>query len=343
MSGLALHHRLKRFGNKLRVLGLRNAFKSVSGLFEARNSFPLERADPDLTLASSVGAIRDFARRQRAAGPTRQTAQADPSLRFPLVFTSSTGRKMRYAFFPALEQSKGLAVVFHGYLGFEIDHLRYGWKHFNLLLPLDNFGWNELGSWFWGEAGSGFVAHMTRELIAQVQAENNEQSWFAVGASMGGFAALFHGIIGEAQGIYVMTPILDLKRKIRSYRERGLRTSYTEIADPADISLAKVPDIYTAAKEAKSLPPLFLTQNQYDRSNPFGSDTLPLLKIYDEKKAWLGLRVHPAIGHQGHDGSYDEAQYFFEMIAKKSPPHRVDFFQEDEGQSNPAASGSQPA
>lgn len=238
---------------------------------------------------------------------------------------------MRYAFFPALEESKGLVVVFHGYLGFEIDHLRYGWKHFNLLLPLDNFGWNGLGSWFWGEAGSDFVALATKELIAQVQVENNEHSWFAVGASMGGFAALFHGITAAASGIYVMTPIIDLKRKIRSYRQRELRTSYTEVADPADLTLEQVPDIYIAAQEADTVPPLFLTQNQYDRSNPFGSDTLPLLKIYDEKKGWVGLRVQPAIGHQGHDGSYDEAQYFFEMIAKKSPPRRVDFFQQDEG------------
>jgi hypothetical protein len=45
----------------------------------------------------------------------------------------------------------------------------------------------------------------------------------------------------------------------------------------------------------------------------------------------LGLRVQPAIGHQGHDGSYEEAQYFFEMIASKTPPRVVDFYNQDEG------------
>jgi hypothetical protein len=74
-----------------------------------------------------------------------------------------------------------------------------------------------------------------------------------------------------------------------------------------------------------------LIQNQYDRSNPFGEDTLPLLQIYNEKKAWNGLRIQPSIGHQGHDGGYDEAQYFFNLIATKLPPRRVDFYEQDAG------------
>jgi hypothetical protein len=110
-----------------------------------------------------------------------------------------------------------------------------------------------------------------------------------------------------------------------------VQTAYTEVAAAADVELKGVPDVYAEARRAQSLPPLFLIQNQYDRSNPFGSATLPLVQIYDEKKGWLGLRLQPAIGHQGHDGGYDEAQYFFDLIATKSPPRVVDFYTKDEG------------
>lgn len=236
---------------------------------------------------------------------------------------------MRYAFFPALEKSKGLVVVFHGYLGFEIYPLRYSWREFDLLVPLDNFGWKSLGAWFWGQSGDNNVERLTASLIQKIRTERSSPLWFTVGASMGGFAALFHGIKYEADGIYVTTPIIDLKPKIRDYRQRNIETSYTGLAAKDDANLNKVPDIYEVARSAKSLPPLFLIQNQYDRSNPFGESTLPLLSIYDEKKGWNGLRIQPAIGHQGHDGGYEEAQFFFNLIATKSPPRVVDFYDQE--------------
>lgn len=296
---------------------------------EQTETFPLARADSDLIFASSTNAIRDFARRRSGQPKKEQAASRDFDFLFPLVFESGSAKKMCYSFFPALQGSKGLVVVFHGYLGFEIDQLRYSWKDFDLLMPLDNFGWKNLGGWFWGEGGKNDVELITQELIEHIRLERGNQRWFSIGASMGGFAALFHGIKYAADGIYVMTPILDLKGKIRDYRSREIRTSYTEVAAAHDTELKDVPDIYFEAQQAKDLPPLYLIQNQYDRANPFGRDTLPLLSLYEAKKGWLGLRIQPAIGHQGHDGSYNEAQYFFKLIATKSPPRVVDFYDQE--------------
>ncbi|MBX3005228.1 MAG: hypothetical protein KF821_05315 [Anaerolineales bacterium] len=333
MSQLSLPHRILRFTNKLRVLGPRQAFRSVTALFTAppAQRFPLANADPDLMLASGVSAIRDFARKQSRSNLKKEDSRKDLTSHFPHVYDHSDGRSMRYAFFPALERSKGLVVVFHGYLGFEIYPLRYSWKHFDLLIPYDNFGWKSLGSWFWGTGGENYVEQMTQALIQKTLQQRGQTRWFCVGASMGGFAALYHGIKHAADGVYAMTPIIDLKSKIDDYRKRNIQTSYTEVAAAEDARLQRVPDIYAEARAAQSLPPLFLIQNQYDRTNPFGSATLPLLQCYEDKKGWLGLRVQPAIGHQGHDGSYEEAQYFFEMIASKTPPRVVDFYNQDEG------------
>lgn len=331
-GSLPIQHRLRRFWNKFRVLGFKQAFRSVSSIFSSKNQrpFPLAGADRDLILASDVSAIRDYARRRK--GETkREEAGKDLAKYFPHEYAHANGTRMRYALFPAIGESKGLAVIFHGYLGFEIYPIRYGWKNFDLLLPLDNFGWKGLGSWFWGEKGSNTVEQAAAALIQKIRADLGAKRWFVIGASMGGFAALFHGIKYAADGVYVMTPIIDLKTKIRDYRTRNIQTSYTELAAAEDKELDSVPDIYREAKKVESLPPLFLIQNQYDRSNPFGEDTLPLLQIYSEKKAWHGLRIQPAIGHQGHDGSYDEAQYFFDLIATKAAPRRVDFYKQDEG------------
>lgn len=294
-----------------------------------RLDFPLASADPDLILASDVSAIREFTRRKKGLAIKEEASSKNIKDHFPLIYESRSGEKMRYIFFPALETSKGLVVIFHGYLGFEIYPIRYSWREFDLLLPLDNFGWKNLGSWFWGEKGDNHVELLTEALIQKIRGELGSPRWFTIGASMGGFAALYHGIKYSADGIYVTTPIIDLKSKINDYRSRRIQTAYTEIASPEDIYLALVPDIHSTAQQAQNLPPLFLVQNQYDRSNPFGEYTLPLLNIYHHKKGWAGLRVHPAIGHQGHDGSYQEAQYFFKLIATKSPPRVVDFYDKE--------------
>lgn len=333
MSQLSLLHRVKRFANKVRVLGLRQAWRSISSMFRpsTQGSFPLANADRDLILASDVGAIRTFARKHSRSNLKKEEANKDLSSHFPSIYEHEDGGSLRYVFFPAVEQPKGLVVVFHGYLGFEVYPLRYGWKHFDLLLPYDNFGWKSLGSWFWGTDGKNYVEAMTRGLIRQKMRDRGTSLWFSMGASMGGFAALYHGIKHAADGVYVTTPIINLKSKIVEYRQRGVQTVYTELVAKEDIELAGAPDIYAEAGKAESLPPLFLIQNQYDRSNPFGTDTLPLLQKYEDKKGWLGLRVQPSIGHQGHDGSYEEAQYFFDLIATKTPPRVVDFYTQDAG------------
>lgn len=322
-------HRIRRLFSKFRLLGFRHALRNVISFFKpkTKQAFPLAGADPDLILARDVSAIRDFARRKSKLGQTQSAAENIGDF-FPFEFVSAEGQ-MRYAFFPALERSKGLVVIFHGYLGFEIYPLRYGWRDFDLLLPLDNFGRKNLGSWFWGERGDNYVERIVWGLIQKIRSETKAKQWFTIGASMGGFAALYHAIKYSADGIYVMTPVIDLKTKIPGYWARNIETPYTHVTTQEDKELKLVPDIYREARQMDTLPPLFLVQNQYDRSNVFGKDTLPLLEIYYEKKGWSGLRVHPSIGHQGHDGSYAEAQYFFSLILKKSPPRRVDFYDQD--------------
>ncbi|MBX3047588.1 MAG: hypothetical protein KIT46_08835 [Anaerolineales bacterium] len=330
MDELSFTHRLRRLWNKLRILGLQRAVKSLYPRKKADIPFPLAGADPDLLLAPGITSIRDYARK-RSGQAKKSEASKDRSTQFPLIYQHASGDTMRYALFPALAESKGLITIFHGYLGFEIEDIRYSWRQFDLLLPLDSYGYKNLGSWFWGEKGDNHVEKLTNALIRKVQAERNPSHWFTLGTSMGGFAALYHGIKYQADGIYTMTPIIDLKKKAAEYYKRGIETSYTALAHPDDLEFRGLPDVCLEAERAEALPPLFLIQNQYDRSNPFGEDTLPLVQSYTKKKGWLGLRVHPAIGHQGHDGSYEEARYFFSTIVEKSPPKVVDFYDQDDG------------
>lgn len=284
-------------------------------------TFPLASANQHLMLASSLNGLREYARTQSRA-VKKDFVPDRIETYFPSEYAAE-GRVLRYLFFPALRASRGLVVVFHGHVGSDIHLVRYNWQDFDLLLPLDNFGWKKLGSWFWGESGDNFVERLVWGLISELRARRQAPAWFCMGASMGGFAALYYALKYQADGVYAMSPILDLKEKVADYRRRGIETTYTHLAAPDDDTLADLPDLYQLAATCDRLPPLFLVQHQYDQSNPFGQKTLPLVQLYNQRQAWAGLRVHPAIGHTGHDGSYEEAQYFFGLISEKQPPPTV--------------------
>lgn len=328
MHKMTWWQRGQRFANKMRVLGLRQAWRSVRGLFRRppELAFPLASANRHLMLAGSLNGLREYSRAQSQA--VKKDFVPDKIETYFPFESAAEGRVLRYLFFPALRTSRGLVVVFHGHVGSDIHPIRYNWQEFDLLLPLDNFGWKNLGSWFWGERGDNFVERAVWGLISEIRARQNAPAWFCMGASMGGFAALYYALKYRADGVYAMAPILDLKEKITDYRSRGIETTYTHLAAPDDDTLADLPDIYQLAVDCDRLPPLFLVQHQYDNSNLFGEKTLPLVHLYNERRAWAGLRVHPAIGHTGHDGSYEEAQYFFSLISEKQPPGTVDYLDE---------------
>lgn len=332
MSDIGFFHRIKRFSNKVRVLGIRDAFKSIPTLFtlipKNKHPFPLSFSDRNLILAQSKKSISAFVQANKPKKPKNYVPHNLFAF-FPRTFEFED-RTMNYEYFPAVKKSKGLIVIFHGHVGFDIHAIRYGWENFDLLLPLDNFGWKNLGSWFWGENGNNFTEKIVSALIQKYLEQKEDKTWFTMGASMGGFSSLYYGIKYQASGIYSMAPILNLEERITLYVNNNSQgNAYVNLIDlehkELNEALAELPNIYREAKAKEELPPLYLIQNQYDASNLFGKHTIPLIQIYNDKQAWCGLRISPAIGHAGYDGTREEGAYFFELIADKRPPSVVDF------------------
>lgn len=229
----------------------------------------------------------------------------------------SHGKRILYAFIPASHQSMGLVVSFHPWNGNQyFDHLK-PLSCFDVLAPFDNFGSQQWSCGFWGLDGDPFLVNPIQELIQKICQERNYSNWFTIGGSLGGFAALYHGILGQCDGMYVMTPQVD----IRVMSESDLRRGYKDDVYSAMISSTdpkKDPSILKIAQVQETLPPLFLIQSLYDTINPYASHAYLLQKVYHEKRGWYGLRIHPSIGHRA-DGSQKEAEYFFLNILKKNP------------------------
>lgn len=281
---------------------------------------PLSRADHKLLFAVNEEDIRLEQRaKMRATAMVFEASHVEAT--YPLIFEWNC-RFLRYAYVPARQHSKGLVVLFHGHNAYLHLGPMNAWNDFDLLAPWDTFGWHRQGSWFWGQKGDNFVELMMRDLIQTYRNQKPEHPWFCLGASMGGFGALYHGIKYQCDGIYAIAPQVDLCAKIREYEQKATPDNpYSFLqGEPLD----SVPDLLTVAESQEELPPLFLVQHQYDPVNYFAEHAFRLLDVYNRKQAWYGVRVYPAIGHTG-DGSSEEAQVFFSLILEKHPPKHVNF------------------
>jgi hypothetical protein len=318
---MPFYKKVAHFYQRLRELGFAGALRKLLKRFLGSEAdvVPLSRADKTMLFAVHTEEIRAQEKLQM-----RQTSMLYDASRveatYPLVYEWKD-RFMRYAFFSATKKSRGLVVFFHGHNAYLHLGPVSAWEWFDILAPWDTFGWNRQGSWFWGELGNGFVAEMVRNLIDTTRTEMGQPSWFCMGGSMGGFGALYHGITQGCDGIYITSPQVDLRAKVMEYGKDNRDNPYGYLQGD---NLETVPDLMAIADSNKTLPPLYLVQHQYDPVNPFSDHAFRLLDIYNRKKAWYGVRVHPAIGHTS-DGSQREAELFFSLLAQKVPPQRVPF------------------
>jgi hypothetical protein len=284
-------------------------------------TFPLQRIPKEYLLDADI--TGEEARRKVLRQARDQSLIQNPeqiSSQYPDFFEEN-GRILRYRFIPAIKQTKGLVTLFHGFKTLLHHGPMEAWDNFDLLAPWDNFGFQRKGSWFLGEKGQPFVEHLVMGLIRKFRAERPSQPWFCTGGSMGGFASLHLGIKYDCDGIYATEPQVDLNRKIEDYGADDPLNHYRYLRGEGPESL---PNLYQIAEEKETLPPLYLVQQLYDRTNYLAEHAFRLLEIYNRKKAWYGARISPGIGHRS-DPSQAEAQYFFNLIVEKQPERKVHF------------------
>lgn len=292
------------------------------GLYKKRyydkkgESFPLQKADKSLLFETGSDDVAKKSNNQMAMF-TRISEFSKVEDTYPLLFEFED-YVLRYSFLKAKISSLGTVVFFHGHNAFLQAGPFSSWDYFDLLAPWDNYGWRRQGSWFWGDKGNNYTERMINALIKK-KIDKTNKPWFCFGGSMGGFGALYHGIKSDCDGIYVMMPQVDLKKKIIDYGIEDTDNPYGYLHNG---NLDSLLDIIKVALEKDEIPPLFLTQNQYDNVNLFKEHAAKLLDVYDKKNAWYGIRVLPARGHFC-DGSYKEAEYFFKTLVEKNLPKKI--------------------
>ena len=124
-----------------------------------------------------------------------------------LYIEDANKRKLFYHFTPAAIVSNFVPLVVILDSKGRAEAANFEYKMWNVLTPLDNFGYENRGSCWLGEKGDFFVKDLLRELIGQIAEEYEcEDHIYMYGSGMGGYGAILHGILCKANAVYAYAP-----------------------------------------------------------------------------------------------------------------------------------------
>lgn len=179
-------------------------------------------------------------------------------------------RIFRYRFQPAAHGGAPLLIAFHGRSRPpRAPAIRSA--DWNILFPLDDHGFEGEGSWFLGEDGDFFWLEALGEMVAAVH--DGTAPVYCMGANMGGFAAIVHGLRLGAAGVYAHAP--QTRLLATSFGQQGLRrqirTVFGRRSDTpyADLRSLVRPGIATR---------FFLTARRWERADMLAEQFLPFLE-----------------------------------------------------------------
>ncbi|MCO4844443.1 MAG: hypothetical protein KC427_00330 [Sulfurovum sp.] len=157
-----------------------------------------------------------------------------------LYIEDANKRKLFYRFTPASIVSNfvPLLVILHDEERAEARNFEY--KMWNVLTPLDNFGYENKGSCWLGEKGDFFVKDLLQELIDQIAEDLEcEDHIYLYGSGMGGYGAILHGILCKANAVYAQAPHIRLLETYNadSTRKRFYASVFSEtVSSENDLS-----------------------------------------------------------------------------------------------------------
>ena len=124
-----------------------------------------------------------------------------------LPYIADDKRKLFYRFNEATINPIGspLLVILHGH-GTK-SAARFQDEHWNVLAPIDHFGYENNGAWWLGEDGNFFIKVLLQKLIKEISEKYAcQNNIYFYGSNMGAYGAIYHGILSHARAIYANVP-----------------------------------------------------------------------------------------------------------------------------------------
>lgn len=212
-------------------------------------------------------------------------------------------RHFEFYITPALEANKPIIFIMHGH-GFNVNPSQFKSPNWNVVCPMDPYGFQGLGSWYLGELGNFFWIDAMEEIISSVKKECGAGALYFWGSSMGGYASLLYGYKFNAKAVYANVPQTHLLGS--KYSENGMRKYFEYIFGGTKNSLNNLCDVFSK----KNRTVLFLCFNQLEGSDYFGEQCLPFVRHLHDIRQKFYLEVRPQDAHGKNHGVSEAINLF---------------------------------
>lgn len=200
------------------------------------------------------------------------------------------GRSIEYFLKRAWLPNAPLLVIFHGY-GYQENPARFTDPNYNIICPMDRFGHENSGSWYLGESGDFFWFEAISQIISQVRKEMGKGPLYCWGSSMGGYAALLHGYLNDAKGIYANVAQTCLYNS--TYAENHM-VQFDSIFNGRVTSWNSLPDVINKKKKTF----YYLTYAGLASRNYVQEHCLPLIEKFQLLRQPFFLELLPTAQHK---------------------------------------------
>lgn len=183
-------------------------------------------------------------------------------------------------------------------------------KNWNVVCPVDNFGYDGKGSWWLGEHGDFFVKKLMDRLITRIKDQTKSSRLYFWGSSMGGYGAIFYGLTHNAEAVFANIPQIKLNNtQYTSHKELSKYFDYVVGQDyPHWVDLTSL-----LAMTPKYKYPLFLiTQTRFHFANYLKEHIYYFTQKCDEYGANYFLEITPKEGHILYRNVAQSVAYFDE-------------------------------
>ena len=223
------------------------------------------------------------------------------------------GRKMWYRldFAKQNHENAPTMLVLHG-VGHVTRPSLYAEKHWNTIKPLDQFGFENKGSWWIGESSDPFTIDLLEKVVIESKEKldlNLNSKLFIYGSSMGGYGALLHGARFGATAVYANVPQVQLLGS--KYSENGMKKHFEPILDK-DGPLWNYNDLSLYLKDTSLDHPLyFICENRYGSSEDYLHEhALKLVNMFIEENINFHFEIIPTKGHNKNRGIREVREMF---------------------------------
>lgn len=205
------------------------------------------------------------------------------------------GREFVYYFSPALEQNKPIIFILHGH-GYVTSPSQFKSPNWNVVCPMDSYGYGGMGSWFLGENGNFFWIDAMKRILESIRAKVGNGRLYFWGSSMGGYGSLVHGYLLHATAVYANVPQTWLLGS--SYSEGGMKKYFEPIFSS---SYSEFNDLKLFFK-ARSRTKYFLCFNQLEGAKYLEEHCLSFIGHLHSFRQPLYLEVRPTSSHGKNHG-----------------------------------------